>query len=133
MSEFSGGERHYAITGSRVRLSKLGANGPEITIFAYVNTRDYNEYLAVAEDLNLRIISIVRDAGTDFAYATTSVIMEKFAGLSPEKQKEIENKVEKMQQEGSMPLPFYPQNWIEPRSDTLSFGQMQKDTDSLSG
>jgi hypothetical protein len=34
-------------------------------LFAYIDTRDYGEYLEIAEDLNLRIMDVIKAAGTE--------------------------------------------------------------------
>ena len=51
----------------RVRLTGFGKEGFEIDVYAYVNTSDYAEFLEVAEELNLGIINIVAESGTQFA------------------------------------------------------------------
>jgi MscS family membrane protein len=51
----------------RVRLQNLGTYGFEFTVNAYIDTTDFAYFLAVSEDLNLRLADIVSDAGTSFA------------------------------------------------------------------
>jgi hypothetical protein len=52
---------------ARVRLSEFGASSLDLAIHAYVDTQDYSEYLEIAEDLNLRIMDVVFEAGSRFA------------------------------------------------------------------
>lgn len=51
----------------RVRLVELGERAIEIELYAYVLTADLPEFLAVREDLLLRIVGIVETAGSGFA------------------------------------------------------------------
>ena len=49
---------------SRVRFSGFGESSLDLELFVYVRTRDANEFLAVREDLCLRVMDIVAAAGT---------------------------------------------------------------------
>ena len=42
---------------------------------------------------------------------------------------EVEEKVRQMEKLGGFPMPLYPQEWIEPRTDLLEFGKAKKDND----
>jgi MscS family membrane protein len=48
---------------ARIRFVGFGAYSLDLDIFAYVDVTDYSEFLEVAEDLNLRIMDIVEQAG----------------------------------------------------------------------
>jgi MscS family membrane protein len=50
-----------------IRLEKIVAANAVIRIDAGVDTTDYQRFLAVAEDLNLRMIERVHDAGAAFS------------------------------------------------------------------
>jgi MscS family membrane protein len=52
---------------SRVRFSGFGASSLDVELFVYVRTRDYGDFLAVREDLCLRVMDVVTTAGTAFA------------------------------------------------------------------
>jgi MscS family membrane protein len=52
---------------ARVRFVGFGDYSLVLEIFAYIDTSDINDYLACQEDLNLRIMRIVEDAGTSLA------------------------------------------------------------------
>lgn len=55
----------------RVRFVGLGPSSLDLEIFAYVETRNYDEFLAVREDVLLRIMATVYDAGCQFALPAT--------------------------------------------------------------
>src|SRR5262249_45140844 len=111
----------------RVRFVRFGTNGFEIDMFAYIRSTDWNEYLAVVEDLNLRIVQLINDAGAAFAYPGAPVNPDKEPGV---KQLAAEETMKKLQESGGYPLPLYPQEWIEPRTDVLAFGALKKDTET---
>jgi MscS family membrane protein len=53
---------------ARVRFIHLGTSSLDVEIFAFVNTGDADEFLAVQEELLLRILDIVTASGTGFAF-----------------------------------------------------------------
>jgi MscS family membrane protein len=55
----------------RVRFTGFGDYSLNVDINCYINTTDFNENLAVAEDLNLRIMKIISDAGSEIAIPTS--------------------------------------------------------------
>lgn len=52
---------------ARVRFKEFGEYSLDLEVFAYLNTTDYNEYLGIAEDLNIQIIEAITLAGTSIA------------------------------------------------------------------
>ncbi|PWU22563.1 MAG: hypothetical protein C5B48_09935 [Candidatus Rokuibacteriota bacterium] len=52
---------------ARVRLMGFGSDALEVEVFAYLRTTDFNEFVAVREELWLGIMDIVAAAGTAFA------------------------------------------------------------------
>jgi len=63
-----------------VRLDSFGASSFDITIVFLVRTGDYSEMMEVKEEINFKIINIVRNNNTDFAFPSTSLYVEKVAG-----------------------------------------------------
>jgi MscS family membrane protein len=64
-------EHSHIETGTaRIRLVDFGVRAIELELFAYVLTRDYLQFLAVREELLLRIAAIVESSGTSFAQPT---------------------------------------------------------------
>ncbi|MEO8614871.1 MAG: mechanosensitive ion channel family protein [Luteolibacter sp.] len=53
---------------ARVRFTGFGASSLDLDLFCFVGETDNAKYLAVVEELNLRIMDIVARAGTSFAY-----------------------------------------------------------------
>lgn len=57
-----------------VRFDEFGERGLDFKSLIYVKTQDFQQYLAVAEELNLRIMDIVAAAGTTLAEPIPRVI-----------------------------------------------------------
>jgi MscS family membrane protein len=53
--------------GRRVRLRGFGESSFLVEVFCWVSTRDWERYLAVAEDLNLGVMAVVELAGASLA------------------------------------------------------------------
>lgn len=59
----------------RVRFVRLGAYSLDVEVFAYVKLADYPAFLGVQEELLLRIIGIVKAAGTGLAFPAQTMYM----------------------------------------------------------
>jgi len=66
---------------SRVRLVNFGDRAVEIELFAYILTADFLEFLAIREDLLLRVVAIVDASGSGFAQPTQFVYLDGKAGV----------------------------------------------------
>ena len=61
---------------ARIRFTEYGEHSLNLEIFAYITTKDFNEYLESVEDLNLLILDIIAAAGTRLALPARSVRLE---------------------------------------------------------
>jgi MscS family membrane protein len=59
----------------RARLVRFGAYSLDIEVFAYVKAADYAEFLGVQEELLMRIMGIVKYAGTSLAFPSQTMYM----------------------------------------------------------
>lgn len=59
--------------GSRARFARLAASSVDIDVYAYVRAESYAEFLGVQEELLLRILGIVEQAGASVAFPTQTV------------------------------------------------------------
>jgi MscS family membrane protein len=57
----------------RVRLVRFGSYSLDIEVFAYVTAADYPAFLGVQEELLMRIMGIVRSAGTGLAFPSQTM------------------------------------------------------------
>ena len=69
----------------RVRFIRFGNSSLDVEVFAYILTRDYSEFLAIQEELFLRIMDVVEEAGTGFAFPSQTTYLGRDTGLDPEK------------------------------------------------
>jgi MscS family membrane protein len=92
---------------SRARFSGFGASSLDVELFVYVRTRDNLEFLAVREDLCLRVMDIVNDAGTAFALPAQTNYSAS-AGLDAERAGAATAEVQRLRTEGKLPLPEFP-------------------------
>ena len=76
------GDRRVMAEPARVRFVNFGPSSLDVEIFAYVTAVDYDEFLAIAEDLQLEILEIVPACGTSFAFPSTTVYLEGAGGSS---------------------------------------------------
>jgi len=93
--------------GSRVRFSGFGASSLDVELFVYVRTRDYGDFLAVREDLCLRVMDVVTAAGTAFALPAQTNYSAA-TGIDPERAGAAVAEVQRWRSEGKLPLPEFP-------------------------
>ena len=78
---------------ARVRFTNFDAYSLDLDIFAYIDVTAYGEYLAIAEDLNLQIMNIVAQAGSNFALPSQTTYLESGQGLDKELTRLAESQV----------------------------------------
>jgi MscS family membrane protein len=69
----------------RVRLTDIAGASHTAETFCYILTRDYNEYAAIREDLLLRMMDIVENAGSGLALPLQTLIVDRDHGVDGEK------------------------------------------------
>jgi MscS family membrane protein len=89
----------------RVRLTALGSSSRDIEIFAYVRTGDWGEFLAIQEEIFLRIIQIVEQSGTSFALPSQTLYFARDHGPDHEQTKAVEAQLRQWRAEGRAPFP----------------------------
>jgi MscS family membrane protein len=90
---------------ARVRFAGFGTYSLDIEIFAYVQSADYNAYMGVLEDLNLRIMDLVEEAGTGFAFPSQITYLTRDKALDAERAKAAEGQVEDWRSHDALPFP----------------------------
>jgi MscS family membrane protein len=88
-----------------IRLADIQAATAVMRLDAGILTRDYQEYLAVAEDLNLRIIEIVHQNGAIFSGPGQVLQIRDFQQAGDEKLEEVQAKLEVWRQGDGLPFP----------------------------
>ncbi len=68
-------EKHTKL--DRVHFKKFGDSSLIFEVVYYVDTNDYNVYMDVQEDINLKIKELIEKEGIDFAFPTQTIFLEK--------------------------------------------------------
>ena len=77
----------------RVRFTGYGQWSLDVEVFALAETTVDEEFLAIQEDLLLRIMDVVREAGSDFAYPSQTQYVPADAALDAERRRRAEDAV----------------------------------------
>ena len=104
---------------ARVRFTKFGACSLDIEIFAFVKTGDGDEFLAVQEDLLLRIMDIVAASGTGFAFPSQVSYAAPDTGIDAERRKRAEEAIAAARAAGRLALPDVPHDQAKALAGTL--------------
>lgn len=59
-----------------VNFEEFGESSLQILIQFYINTNEYDKYLSVREEINLKIMEIVEKNGSSFAFPSRSIYLE---------------------------------------------------------
>ena len=106
---------------ARVRLSELGDAAYVLELFAFVTAADWGEFLAIKEDLNLRIAEIVRESGTSFAFPSQTVYFTRDAGVDAGRGEATEAEVRQWREEQRLPFPDFAFAERVEMEDTIPF------------
>ena len=79
---------------ARARFIGFGASSLDVEVFAYVTTRDWAEFLAIREDILLRVMDIIGQAGTALAFPSQTLYLGRDRGNDPVKAKDAEASVQ---------------------------------------
>jgi MscS family membrane protein len=90
---------------ARVRFVGFGAYSLDVEIFAYVLSADYSAHLGILEDLNLRIMHIIEEAGTGFAFPSQTTYLTRAKAPDAERAKAAEGQVEDWRSNDALPFP----------------------------
>jgi len=92
---------------ARARFVGLGAHSKDVEIFAYLYCRDINIFLAIREDILLRIEEILAEAGTGYAIPAQTTYLTRDGGLDAERQDQAVRQVEAWRSERKLPFPEF--------------------------
>ncbi|AWB32415.1 hypothetical protein DBV39_00345 [Orrella marina] len=92
----------------RVRLIGFGEHSLDLEIFAYLMTTDRAEFVAIREDIYLRVMDIVTQAGTKFAFPAVVHYNTTDRMPDPAQSEASVNTVAQWREEGRLPFPDHP-------------------------
>ncbi|MEK9543961.1 MAG: mechanosensitive ion channel family protein, partial [Luminiphilus sp.] len=88
-----------------VRLENIEAANAVLRLDSGIVTQDFQDYLAVAEDLNLRIIEIVHANGAIFSGPGQVLQLREFHQASDELMAEVKGKLDTWRDNQQFPFP----------------------------
>lgn len=104
-----------------VRFDGFGAYSLDVSIFAYIRTREWLTYRAIREDINLRIMDIIDQAGTSFAFPSQMAYLGRDAGLDAGRVQEAETEVQEWRSKGQLPFPEFDASTLGEKEDNLDY------------
>ena len=106
---------------ARIRFAGLEASWLGLEIFSYILTRDAAEFNAIREDILLRLMDIVYDAGTGFAFPSQTLYLGRDPKPDEAKAKEAEERVNRWREEKQLPFPDFAPAEISEFRDSLPY------------
>ena len=106
---------------ARVRFIGYGSDALNVELYAYILAADWNEFLAVQEDINLRIAEVVESSGSGFAFPSQTVYLAKDDGISETKKKAAEEKVQNWIDNDELQMPEFDENTIVKIENTIQY------------
>ena len=104
-----------------VRFRGFGESGLLVEMRVDVNTSDRVEFRAIREDIFLRVIKIVKDAGTGFAFPSRTVYHSRDNGLDPLLGREAEAQVRAWASAHQLPFPHFSSEYRKKIRNTLDY------------
>jgi potassium efflux system protein len=106
---------------ARVRFCGFGTHSLDIEVFAYADCRDYARFLGIREDVFLRTMEIVKQAGTDFALPSQTTYIARDSGLDSERREAAESEIAGSRADRTLPLPEFPETRRRAIRNTIDF------------
>jgi MscS family membrane protein len=93
--------------GARIRLVGFGESSFDLEIFCYIKTTNAAEFIAIREDILLRIMGIVESSGTSFANPARTVYFTRDPGMNEKDTEQAAKTVEKWREDKTFPFPDF--------------------------
>jgi MscS family membrane protein len=92
---------------ARVRFVGFGASSLDIELFAYATTRDRQEFFAIQEDVLLRVMEIIEQAGASIAFPSRTLYLGGDHAADRGKVDAAEAGVRAWREAGALPFPDF--------------------------
>jgi len=106
---------------SRVRFAEFDKYSLNVEVFAYVGTKDWNEFLAVKEDIYYRMMDVVAASGTGFAFPSQTLYFARDGGLDPDKSAAAVAEMQQWRAAHKLPFPDFDLEFQKAHRDTLDY------------
>lgn len=107
----------------RVRLIDITGSSLSIEVLAYILTQDFNDFAAVREDILLRMMDIIDDAGSGLALPAQTLYLGRDAGIEKEKAENATKKIAELREGKQLPFPDFHQEDISAFKGTIQYPQ----------
>lgn len=104
-----------------VRFVGFGDSALNIEVRADLSTADFFDFRAIREDIFLRIMKIVRNSGSGFAFPSQTLYYAEDSGLDMERQHSAESKVREWAAAQQMPFPTFTREQRAKTRNTLDY------------
>jgi MscS family membrane protein len=105
----------------RVRFAGFGDFSLNVEIRVDIDTVDVIEFRAIREDIYLRVLKIVKDAGTGFAFPSRTVYQARDDGLDAERRQVAEEQVRAWCSTQELPFPTFTADHRKKTRNTLDY------------
>jgi MscS family membrane protein len=106
---------------ARIRFVGFGGSSLDLEIFAYVKATEMSHFLAIQEDLLLRIMDIIANAGTGVAFPSQTTYLAKDAALDSKKTEEAVTQVRQWRERGDLPFPDFRPDQVGHMRDQIEY------------
>jgi MscS family membrane protein len=106
---------------ARARLVSFTDGAITVEIFCYILTLDGAEALAIQEDLLLRMMDLMKNAGTSLASSSQMLVRSRDSGSDKDRTAAVHDEVKKWRDSGEMPFPDYDPADIARFRDSLPY------------
>jgi MscS family membrane protein len=107
----------------RVRLIDIAGTSLSIELLSYILTRDFNEFAAVREDLLLRIMDVMEDAGGGLALPSQTLYLSRDGGVEKEKADTAVKKIAELREGKQLPFPDFHEQDISSFKGSIEYPQ----------
>ncbi|NRA62864.1 MAG: mechanosensitive ion channel family protein [Pseudobacteriovorax sp.] len=105
----------------RVRFSRFGDYSLDINVFCHIGTVRWYDYLAIREDLLLRMMECIEEAGASFAFPSRTVYAATSQPHDLEIQAQKEKTIDKQREDGNLPFPDFNQERYASFRNSISY------------
>jgi MscS family membrane protein len=92
-----------------------------LEVFTYILTRDGAEFTAIREDVLLRLMNIVEDAGTGFTFPSQNVYLGRNPSIDKAKAEQVEAQIREWREQRQLPFPDFTGAEIAEIRDSLPY------------
>ena len=107
----------------RVRLTDISGSSLSVEVFAYILTRDFNEFAGIREDLLLRIMDVVEDSGGGLALPSQTLYLSRDSGVAKDKVENAVKKIADLRDGKQLPFPDFHQDDIAALKGSIEYPQ----------